>query len=150
MAEKDYKAGLRRIYRKSWPYDNIYGSSRFEFSATNRGIWNDLLDLAKLSRVEPGLIAPGPGQAYPHQWIAGLLNVPLEDLDQTIELLKKTNRISENHDGIRITNWTKYQTEYDRQKPWREAKKERDYTGKGTKYEGIMKLHQDKLKEKKR
>lgn len=132
MSEKDNKAGLRRIYRKSWPYDNIYGTSRFDLTATNRGIWNDLLDLAKLSRIEPGLIAPGPGQAYPHQWLAGLLNISLGDLEETIELLKKTDRITENHDGIKITNWDKYQTEYDRQKPYRQAKKDDDpdkYTG---------------------
>jgi len=146
MSEKDNKTGLRRIYRKSWPFDNIYGSSRFEFSAADRGIWNDLLDMAKLSRVEPGLIAPSKEQAYPHPWLAGLLNVSLEELEHALAVLIKTHRIEENHTGIRIINWHKYQTEYDRQKPWREAKKEKDYTGKGTKYEGVMKAHAERAK----
>jgi len=52
MAEK--KVGLRKIYRKSWPHDNLFGTSRFDFTAANRGIWHDLLDMAKISRVKPG------------------------------------------------------------------------------------------------
>lgn len=122
----DNKAGLRRIYRKSWPYDNLFGTSRFDFDATQRGIWNDLLDMAKLSRVEPGLIAPGPGRAYAHEWLAAFLNVPLESLKSTLDVCKETERIAENGDGIKILNWAKYQSEYDRQKPYRERKKAED------------------------
>lgn len=124
MTERDKKFGLRKIYRKSWPYDNLFGSLRFETTSGQRGIWNDLLDMAKLSRVEPGLISPAPGQAYPHAWLAEFLNVPLKLLNETIELLVKTDRIEENHTGIRIINWHKYQTDADRQKAWRDSKRE--------------------------
>jgi len=117
------KYGMRRIYRKSWPYDNLFGSLRHELDAAQRGVWNDLLDFAKLSRVRPGLIAPNDKQAYKHEWLAGFLNIPLELLENTLEALRATDRINENGSGIEILNWDKYQSEYDRQKPYREAKR---------------------------
>lgn len=123
---EDNKAGLRRIYRKSWPYDNLFGSSRFELTSAQRGVWNDLLDFAKLGRVEPGLIAPAPDKAYSHTWLAEFFNVPLELLEETLVLLGQTSRVEENGSGIRILNWQKYQSEYDRQKPYRKAKKQRE------------------------
>lgn len=121
------KTGLRKIYRKSWPYDNLFGTLRFDLDSAQRGIWNDLLDMAKLGRVMQGLVAPGQGCKYSHEWLAAFLNVPLELLNETIELLIKTERICENGSGIGIINWKKYQTEYDRQKPYRtKSKKERE------------------------
>jgi len=117
------KYGMRRIYRKSWPYDNLFGTLRHELDSAQRGIWNDLLDFAKLSRVRPGLIAPKEKTAYKHEWIAAFLNVPIELFESTLEILKTTERISENGNGIEILNWNNYQSEYDRQKPYREAKK---------------------------
>lgn len=115
-------------WRKSWSYDNIFGSSRFDFDAAQRGVWNDLLDLADISRVKRGLISPAEGQAYTHAYIAGILNVPLELLNATIALCIKKERVIENGSGIGIVNWNKYQSDYDRQKPYRQGNQE----GKGT------------------
>lgn len=118
------RSGLRRIYRKSWPYDNLFGTLRFELSSGNRGIWNDFLDFAKISRVKPGVIAAGTNTPYSHAWLSQFLNVPLELLDETIKVLIRTDRIKENSHGIEILNWGKYQTDYDRQKPYRDRKRE--------------------------
>ena len=118
------KAGLRRIYRKSWPYDNLFGTLRHELDAAQRGTWNDLIDMAKLGRVRPGLISPGPGRCYKHEWLAAFFNIPLELLETTLTKLKATDRIIENSNGIEIMNWKKYQSEYDRQKPYRQAKQD--------------------------
>ena len=117
--EIDDKTGLRRIYRKSWPYDNLFGTLRHELVSGQRGIWNDLLDMAKISRVRPGLVAAGKNTAYGHQWLANFLNVPLEELEKTLKKLEDTERIISNGHGIEILNWDRYQTEYDRQKPYR-------------------------------
>jgi len=40
----------------------------------------------------------------------------------TIKKCKESDRIEENHNGIRILNWMRYQSEYERQKPYRQAK----------------------------
>lgn len=117
------KTGFRRIYRKSWPYDNLFGTLRHELNAAQRGVWNDLLDFAKLSRVRPGLIAPNKNTAYQHEWLAAFLNIPLDLLEETLILLKNSGRIEENGSGIEIINWKEYQSEYDRQLPYRQAKK---------------------------
>ncbi len=119
----DRKAGLRRIYRKAWPYDNLFGTLRHELDAAERGVWNDLLDFAKLSRVKPGIIAPNEKSGYKHEWLAAFFNVPLELLKGTLVKLEETGRIKENGQGIHIINWVKYQSEYDRQKPYREERK---------------------------
>lgn len=121
MAED--KAGLRKIYRKSWPYDNLFGTLRHDMNAAQRGVWNDLIDMAKIGRVRPGLVSPGPGKAYSHNWLAAFLNIELEELESTLKICTDTERICENGNGIEIINWKKYQTDYDRQKPWREARK---------------------------
>lgn len=117
--EIDEKSGLRRIYRKSWPFDNLFGTLRHELNSGERGIWNDLLDMGKISRVRPGLIAAGLKTAYSHQWLAAFLNVSIEELETTLKKLGDTERIIENGSGIEILNWAKYQTEYERQKPYR-------------------------------
>ena len=111
------------IYRFSWCKENIFGSSRFEFSQSTRGIWNDLLDLAKISRVAGGVIAPADDMTYTHEWLAGLLNTPLVEFEAALKVLIETDRIIENGAGIKIVKWNQYQTEYDRQKPYRQAAK---------------------------
>ena len=141
-------------FRKSWCWGNIYGTSRHDsgFTQSVRGVWNDLLDFAKLcadsGRVTPGVIAPGEATGYSHEYLANLLNTPLEEFRNAIEVLVRTERIEENHTGIRIINWEKYQPPYDRIKKWRAEKKEKDYTGKGTKYEEVMKAHAERAKTK--
>lgn len=122
--ENGDRTGLRRIYRKSWPYDNLFGSSRFELSSADRGVWNDLIDMAKLSRVKPGIVAAAKNQPYSHEWLANFLNIPLIEFEHALDVLKQTKRIWENGTGIEIINWKKYQTEYDRQAPYRQGKKE--------------------------
>lgn len=112
---------MARKWIKVWVQESLTGTIRFDFTPAERGVWFDLLILAGNCRLD-GIIAAGPGKPYPHSWIAGTLNIPLELLEQT---LKKCNgdRTGEDGDGIHIKNWTKYQSEYERQKPYREQKK---------------------------
>ena len=109
-------------YVKMFVSECLEGTVRFDLDPAERSVWYDLVILAGRMRIK-GLIAARPGTPYPHTWIAGVLNIPLELLDRSLEILIKTERICENDDGIHILNWSKYQSEYDRQKPYREAKK---------------------------
>ena len=101
---------------KLWVQESLIGTVRFDFSPAERGVWFDLLILAGNCRLE-GIIAAGPGSPYPHNWIAGTLNIDIELLESTLEKCKLSDRIVENGNGIEILNWGKYQSEYDRQKP---------------------------------
>ena len=110
---------------KVWVQECLTGTIRFDFSPEQRGVWYDLLILAGNCRKE-GLIAAGEGIPYPDTWIAGTLNIPLKLLQTTITKCMATDRIEKNGSGYRIINWEKYQSEYDRQKPYREKKKQED------------------------
>ncbi len=113
---------MTRRWIKLWVNEMLTGTVRFDFSPAQRGVWCDLLVLAGNCRME-GIIAAGPGVPYPHHWIAGTLNISIELLEETLEKCVKSERISENSSGIHILNWSKYQSEYDRQKPYRQGKK---------------------------
>jgi hypothetical protein len=117
------RAGITRIYRKSWCHDNLFGSLRHEATPLQRAVWNDLLDLAKLSRVRAGLIAANKDVPYSDAWLAAFLNYPIDEFKEALAFLAMTKRIANNGHGIEIMNWSKYQSEYDRQKPYRNGKK---------------------------
>ena len=106
---------------KLWVHESLEGTIRFDFSPEERAVWYDLLLLAGRCRRE-GIIAPSEGAAFPHLWIAGTLNISQELLDRTLKKCIETERIKENSNGIEILNWAKYQSEYDRQKPYRQGK----------------------------
>jgi len=48
--------------------------------------------------------------------------------ESTLKKCKEEGRISEDGRGIVITNWTKYQSEYERQKPYRQRGRRVEYT----------------------
>ena len=121
-----------RKWVKIWVRECLAGTIRFDFEPAERGVWYDLIVLAGDCRQE-GLIAAGPGRPYPHGWIAGTLNIPLELLESVLSLCIKTARLSEDGEGIRVLNWTKYQSEYDRQKPYRQNKAVKEGAEKYTK-----------------
>jgi len=130
---------------KMWINECLEGTIRFDFEPDERCVWYELLLLAGRCRQE-GVIAAGPGRPYPRRWIAGVLNIPEELLDRTLVKCIATVRASDNNDGITILNWAKYQPEYDRQKPYREAKRrameeDPEYYSKG-KYGVCPKCHQ--------
>jgi len=109
---------------KMWVNECLDGTIRLDFTPDERGVWYDLIILAGRMR-QDGLIAAGPGMPYPRRWIAGTLNITEELLESTLQKCFETGRISEDGDGLRIINWKMYQSEYDRQKPYRDAKKKR-------------------------
>ena len=114
---------MTRQWVKIWINESLRGTIRFDLNAAERGVWYDLIVLAGASR-EPGIIAPGPGTSYPTQWIAATLNVPLPLLNTVLQKCVETERIEMNGHGIKIINWSKYQSEYERQKPYRKKQAE--------------------------
>ena len=115
---------MARRWIKIWVQESLTGTMRFDFTPAERGVWYDLLVLAGNCRLE-GVIAAGPSKPYPHTWIAGTLNIPLNLLETTLRKCQDSERINDNSDGIHILNWSKYQSEYDRQKPYRKEKKDK-------------------------
>lgn len=120
-----------RRWIKMWTRECLSGTIRFDFTPAERSVWYDLIILAGDCRQE-GIIAAGSGTPYPRGWIAGTLNIDVGLLEKVLDKCEKTGRITEDGQGIHIINWTRYQSEYDRQKPYRQAKKVEDDPGKYT------------------
>ncbi len=119
------RTGGRRTWIKLYPVDCLEGSIRYQLEADERGVWYDLLNLSAIC-VTPGTISDKDARPYPHSFIANRLNIPTELLDRTLTKCIEEGRISENDTGIHITNWAAYQSEYERQKPYRQKKIEDD------------------------
>jgi len=113
----------KRRWIKLYPIDCLEGSIRYQLEADERGVWYDLLQFSALCAT-PGFISDKDGRPYPHSFIANRLNISVDLLERTIDKCKEEGRISENTTGIKISNWAFYQSEYDRQKPYRQKKKD--------------------------
>lgn len=116
------RAGTHRRWIKLYPVECLDGSIRYQLEADERGVWYDLLNFSAMCST-PGVICDRDDRPYPHSFIANRLNIALELLERTLDKCKEEGRVSEDGNGIRITNWPIYQSEYDRQKPYRDKKR---------------------------
>lgn len=99
---------MRRKWIKVWVDDWLDGSIRKDLNAAETGVWADLLAMAGHSR-NPGIIQFSQGIPYDRRDLANRLRRPLAVLDSTIRKCISEGRITENGDGIHITNFFKYQ-----------------------------------------
>ena len=113
----------KRTWVKFWVTGWLHGSIRWQLEPAERSVWADLICLAgECGR--NGAICDNDGVPLPRTFIAGQFNIPTTLLDRTIAKSIHDNRLSENEGLLSITNWEKYQSEYERQKPYREKKKQ--------------------------
>jgi len=103
----------------------LHGSIRWQLEPDERGVWADLIVLAG-ECLAGGKICDNDGVGYPMSFIANQLNIPLELLGRTVAKCKSEGRLVDRDDILEITHWTVYQSEYERQKTYREHKKEDD------------------------
>ena len=115
----------RRPWIKLYPIDCLQGSIRYQLESDERGVWYDLLNFAAIC-AKPGMISDKDGRPYPHAFIANRLNIEIELLERTLKKCTEEGRIHENDNGVHVTNWKDYQSEYERQKPYREGKKAKE------------------------
>jgi len=110
--------GRRRTWVKIFCYERLHGSVTAQLAPDERSVWDELLCLAGLCGME-GLIADHDRRPFPHEYIAHELHISLELLERTLQKCIEEGRITEDELGIHITNWKTYQSEYERQKPYR-------------------------------
>jgi len=112
----------RRRWVKQWTQETLTGFPR-QLEADERSVWYDFRSLAGDS-CEPGIICAYPGVAYTEEQMCRILKIPAELLQRAKAKMVQEKDISINGDGtIRIVNWEKIQSEYERQKPYRQGKK---------------------------
>jgi len=108
-----------KLYCEKW----LRGSLR-EDTPSVRGLWADILAMAgDFGYGEAGIIKVADRVGLTDEQLAGICCCPLEEWQQAKGRLVETDRIRVNEGNIiEITNWTNYQSEYQRQKPYRDQK----------------------------
>src|SRR5215471_18736943 len=123
-----YKS-TRRQWVKLWVNEWLDGTTRFKLTQRQRLLWVDLLALAGRSRF-PGIIYAGDNPdgsrvGYPIEWLAGVLGFEVTDLHNSLSALEVHEHIhiknTSNSLVIEIANWSKYQSEYLRQRAYRKV-----------------------------
>ena len=113
----------RRTWIKLYCWGRLHGSVVYQLSEAEQSVWDKLLCFAGIIG-RKGQISDNDGRPLPHQHLAHELHTSLSDLESTLAKCIDEGRITENETGIHITNWDVYQSEYERQKPYRGKKKE--------------------------
>jgi len=127
----------RRPWLKLWAIECLDGSIRYQLEPDERGVWYDLLVFARVCN-QDGLIADKDKRPYPHSFIANRLNISEELLERALQKCSGEGRIEENACGIQIVNWKIYQSEYERQKPYRQRQDEGPGGYKGQKHDHLV------------
>lgn len=121
----------RRRWFKVFIDDWLEGTTRYQMSDAERAFWIDLLAMAGRSRFG-GIVCSGKdGEqliGYPLSKFQGLLAEPI-DIEATFVLFERTGKITTQVSGegarklyvLFITNWARYQSEYDRIKKYRKT-----------------------------
>lgn len=89
-----------------WGDKWLFGSMRQEFDVAERGIWWDLMPIAMK---DEGFIRANEDTPYLTQQLAGMLIIPEDLLERTIEKFIEKGKYTRLENGtLYITNWNKY------------------------------------------
>lgn len=111
---------MGRKWIKLYCYERLHGSITYQLTEPEQSVWDKILCLAGLSRCE-GLISDNDMRAYPHSFIIHELHTTEKIFESLLAKCKKEGRLAEDDAGIHIVNWPRYQSEYQRQKPYRQS-----------------------------
>jgi len=109
----------------------LHGSINWLYTLEEQAVFLKLIPMAAVYCKTPGTVSDNEGNPLPREFIAHELHCPAAVLDSVIEKGIKDKCLKETDAGLVLVNFEQYQfTEYDRQKPYREAKrkKRREYT----------------------
>jgi len=105
----------------------LHGSINWLFSLEEQAVFLKLIPMAAVYCKTPGTISDNEGKPLPLSFIAYELHCPEDLLKSVIEKGEDDNSLKQTDQGLVLVNFPQYQfTEYDRQKPYREAKRAKD------------------------
>lgn len=112
-------------WRKSWSKLNIYGKngdgecSKRKLLPDERSVLDDYLDLAELSPIR-GQVCIAQDIGYSQDQLSHILKTPIEIIKKTeIKLVRMDIVTIDDKRVVSIVNWKQYQSEYERQLPYR-------------------------------
>lgn len=115
----------RRTWVKLHTTGWLHGSIRYQMTAEERGVWADLLALAG-EIGQDGMICDNDFRPLPRDYIANQFNIKRALLDRVITINIEEGRMQDKDGVLILSNWTRYQSEYDRQKKYRNRSTEED------------------------
>ena len=115
----------RSRWYKVFPLEDLSGDVRYLLSPSERGVLYDLRNLAGVSP-KPGRVCTDVSQPVPYDRLARALNVPAALVKRTLEKSIEAGLCAQDEHGVYFPDWPRRQSEYDRQKPYRESKREPD------------------------
>lgn len=128
IADKIKQAKSRAAKKRNWIalHDSYLDSSiNYRFTLEERGVWPYIIIMANKFGPVPGLISDNDFRPMPHDYLAHQACVPFEVFESVLKKGIEDDSLYENSHGIFVTHFDDYQfTEYDRQKPYRDKKKE--------------------------
>ena len=103
----------------------LHGSINWLFNLEEQAVFLKLIPMAAVYCQTPGIISDNDGNPLPRDFMAHELHCPVEILESVIEKGCKDHMLRKTKKGcLELVNFQHYQfTEYDRQKPYREAKR---------------------------
>lgn len=103
----------------------LRGSINYLLTLEGQAVWLKMIALSEVSGGRSGFIEDNNEKGLPHPYIAQELHCSEEVLEQVLGIMKEDGAIEMNGTGsIKLNNFEHYQfNEYDRQKPYRDAKK---------------------------
>lgn len=111
------------VLRKSW----LTSSINYRMELSEIAVYSKLIVMADVFGPVPGLISDNDFRAMPHEYLAHQACCPIEVFESTLKKAEEDDSAYENGNGILLTHFDEYQfTEYDRQKKYRQAKKDAD------------------------
>lgn len=116
------RARGKRTWVKLYCWGRLHGSVVYQLTEAEQSVWDKLLCLAGIISRE-GQLSDNDGRPLPHNHISHELHTSEELLESTLAKCIEEGRITEDEKGLHITNWQVYQSEYERQKPYREKSK---------------------------
>ena len=129
IEEKIADAKQRGSKKRGWvKLDNSWltSSINYRMELDEIAVFTKLIVMADGFGPVAGLISDNDFRPMPHEYLAHQACCPLEVFKETIKKGIEDDSIFENSHGIFLTHFDDYQfTEYDRQKPYRDAKKAR-------------------------
>jgi hypothetical protein len=119
----------RRTWVKLWVNEWLEGTTRCEMSDAQRAFFIDLLAMAGRSRF-PGIVCAGQINGkfvgYPITKFQSLMTTPI-NVQETLELFERNEKVKLTYTQtepfalvmVELLKWEQYQSEYQRQKPYR-------------------------------
>ena len=121
------EAKNRAAPKRDWAKFNISfldSSINYRMELSEQAVFVKIILMSVKYGPVPGLVSDNDCRAMPHDFLAHEAHCPIEQFESALKKAVEDDSVFENGHGIFLTHFDDYQfTEYDRQKPYRQAKR---------------------------